>query len=175
MQAFEERLLLMLLLLRQPHLRMIYVTSLPIAPDIVEYYLALLSGVIPSHARARLTLISVDDSSPRPLSQKLLERPRLIRRIAELIPNRSLSHLVPYTTSPRERDLAVALGIPMYGADPRLFDFGTKTGCRRLFADEGVPHPLGVEDLWSIDDVVAAVIAMRKHRPAMTQVIVKHN
>src|SRR4051794_29756896 len=41
-QAYEERLLFLLMLLRQPRLRMIYVTSLPIAPEIVEYYLALL-------------------------------------------------------------------------------------------------------------------------------------
>ena len=64
-QAYEERFLFLLLLLRQPRLRMIYVTSMPIAPAIVEYYLALLPGVIPSHARARLSLISVDDASPR--------------------------------------------------------------------------------------------------------------
>ena len=95
----------------------------------------------------RLSLVSVNDSSARPLSQKLLERPRLLRRIGELIPDRSRSHLVPYNTTPLERDLALALGIPMYGADPRLFDLGTKTGCRRLFAEEGVRHPLGVEDL----------------------------
>ena len=54
-QAYEERFLFLLLLLRQPRLRMIYVTSMPIAPAIIEYYLALLPGVIPSHARARLT------------------------------------------------------------------------------------------------------------------------
>ena len=53
-QAFEERFLFLLLLLRQPRLRMVYVTSMPIDPTIVEYYLALLPGVIPSHARARL-------------------------------------------------------------------------------------------------------------------------
>ena len=47
------------MLLRQPRLRMVYVTSMPIAPEIIEYYLALLPGVIPSHARARLTLVSV--------------------------------------------------------------------------------------------------------------------
>ena len=51
-QAYEERYLFLLLLLRQPRLRMIYVTSMPIAPEIVEYYLALLPGVIPSHARS---------------------------------------------------------------------------------------------------------------------------
>src|SRR6185295_2978478 len=64
-QAMEERYLFMLMLLRQPRLRMIYVTSLPIAPEIVEYYLALLPGVIPSHARSRLTLVSLNDASPR--------------------------------------------------------------------------------------------------------------
>ncbi len=53
-QAYEERLLFLLLLLRQPRLQVIYVTSTEIDPTIVEYYLSLLSGVIPSHARARL-------------------------------------------------------------------------------------------------------------------------
>ena len=35
-QAYEERFMFLLLLLRQPRLRMIYVTSMPIAPAIVE-------------------------------------------------------------------------------------------------------------------------------------------
>ena len=145
-QAFEERFLFLLLLLRQPRLRMIYVTSMPIKPSIVEYYLALLPGVIPSHAMARLTLVSVDDSSPRPLSEKLLSRPRLLAKITAMIANRQRCHLIPYNTTSLERDIALTLGIPMYGADPRLADLGSKTGCRRLFAEEGVPHPLGVED-----------------------------
>ncbi len=91
-QAYEERLLVLLLLLRQPRLRIIYVTSMPIAPKIVEYYLALLTEVMPSHARARLSLISVGDASPRPLSEKLLQRPRLISLIRSLVPNPLRSH-----------------------------------------------------------------------------------
>ena len=173
-QAYEERFLFLLLLLREPRLRMIYVTSMPIAPTIVEYYLALLPGVIPSHARSRLTLLSVGDSSARPLSAKLLERPRLLRRIAALIPDLSLSHLVPYNTTELERDIAVTLGIPMYGADPRLVHLGTKTGCRRLFAEEGVRHPLGYEDLHTMDELTEAVLAMRRQR-AIPEVIVKLN
>src|SRR5829696_8146445 len=94
-QAFEERLLFLLLLLRQPRLRMIYVTSLPIDPRIIEYYLALLPGVIPSHALARLSLVSVGDASIRPLSAKLLERPQLLARIAAKIPDRAHSHIIP--------------------------------------------------------------------------------
>jgi hypothetical protein len=174
-QAYEERFLVLLLLLRQPRLRVVYVTSLPVAPAVVEYYLALLPGVIPSHARARLSLVSVNDASPRPLSQKLLERPRLLRQIRQLIPDRSRSHLVPYNTTPMERDVALALGIPMYGADPRLFGLGTKSGCRRLFAQEGVRHPIGFEDLHTLDDVLDAILRLRAARPTVSSVIVKLN
>ena len=174
-QAFEERFLFLLLLLRQPRLRMIYVTSMPIKPSIVEYYLALLPGVIPSHAMARLTLVSIDDSSPRPLSEKLLDRPRLLKKIAAQIPNRQRCHLIPYNATALERDIALTLDIPMYGADPRLADLGTKTGCRRVFAEERVPHPRGVEDLHSFDEVIDAIVRMLEERPPIGEVIVKLN
>jgi hypothetical protein len=174
-QAMEERFLFLLLLLRQPRLQMVYITSMPVRPTIVEYYLALLPGVIPSHAKARLHLVAVGDSTPRPLSQKLLERPRLLRRIAELVPDRSLSHLIPYNTTPLERDVALSLGVPMYGADPRLADWGSKSGCRRLFAEEGVRHPLGVENVHTLEDVATALVGMRAREPAMTGAVVKLN
>jgi hypothetical protein len=175
LQAYEERYLFLLLLLRQPRARMIYVTSQAVNPSIVDYYLDLLPGVIPSHARQRLHLVAPLDGSPRPLSEKLLERPRLLRRIRDLIPDRDRAHLVPYNTTELERDVALALGIPMYGSDPRFFPLGTKTGCRRLFAECGVPHPLGEEELATMDEVAAAIVRMRAAKPSLEQVIVKLN
>jgi hypothetical protein len=172
-QAYEERFLFLLMLLRQPRLRMVYVTSMPVAPEIIEYYLALLPGVIPSHARARLSMVAVHDATSRTLSEKLLERPQLLSRIAAMIPNPARSHLVPYNTTELERDLALSLGIPMFGADPRLANLGTKTGCRQLFGEVGVPYPLGAENLHTLDDVVDALAGMRAQRPAMTTAIVK--
>ena len=174
-QAYEERLLFLLLLLRQPRLRIIYVTSLPIDPSIIDYYLGLLAGVIPAHARARLVLVAAHDGSPRPLSAKLIERPRLLERIRSLIPHPELSHLVPYSTTPLERDLALLLGIPMYGADPRFLPCGTKTGCRRLFAEEAIVHPFGREGLDSLDDILDGLLALRETRPTATEAIVKLN
>ena len=174
-QAFEERLLFLLLLLRQPRLRMIYVTSMPVNPRIIEYYLALLPGVIPSHALARLTMVSANDSSDGPLSKKLLQRPRLLGEIAAHIPNRSRCHLIPYNTTRFERDIALSLGIPMYGADPRLADLGSKTGCRRMFAECGIPHPLGAEDLHSVEEGTDAIVDMVRVRPSIEQVIIKTN
>ena len=68
-QAFEERLLFLLLLLRQPRLRMIYVTSAPINPRIIEYYLALLPGVIPEPCAG-----AVDPDRRRRLDRPATER-----------------------------------------------------------------------------------------------------
>ena len=174
-QALEERYLFLLLLLRQPRLRMVYVTSGPVDPSIVEYYLALLPGIVPSHARARLSMVSVGDSTPRPLTQKLLERPRILSEIAGLIPNRSRCHLVPYTTTTLERDLAIQLGIPMFGADPRHLVLGTKSGCRRIFEEAGVDHPAGEEDLHTFGDIVEALLRLRRARPVAEAAMVKLN
>ncbi|TQR88168.1 hypothetical protein D8S82_03690 [Mycobacterium hodleri] len=175
MQAMEERALFLLLLLRQPRLRMIYVTSQPVAEATIEYYLGLLPGVIPSQARARLTLVPVGDASGDSLSAKLLARPRLLRTIRSLIPNPEKSHLIPYNTTSLERDVALSLGIPMYGADPRLEELGTKTGCRRTFDELGVRCPVGAEDLHTLDEIVASVQDMRVKRPSLTEAIVKLN
>jgi hypothetical protein len=174
-QALEERFLFLLLLLRQPRARLIYVTSQAIHPDVVDYYLDLLPGVFAGHARKRLFLVSPLDGSGASLTEKLLARPRLLAHIRSLIPDPSRAHLVPYNTTELERELAVRLGIPMYGADPRCFHLGTKTGARRIFAEEGVPHPLGAEDLWSIEALVEAVVSLRRRKPSLARVVVKLN
>jgi hypothetical protein len=174
-QIYEERMLFLLLLLRQPRLQLIFVTGRPIDERIIDYYLSLLPGVIPSHARARLHLVSAGDGSARPLTAKLLERPHVLDAIRARIPDPRLCHLVAFTTSTLERDLALALGIPLYGADPRLLPFGTKTGCRRLFAAAGVRHPLGREGLHGVDELVDALAQMRAERPSMQEANVKLN
>jgi PGM1 C-terminal domain/ATP-grasp domain len=175
MQAYEERFLFLLLLLRQPRARLIYVTSRTILPSIIDYYLDLLPGVIPSHARQRLFLLSPMDGSARPLSDKLLERPRLIERIRSLIMDSDRAHLVPFNTTNREKELALRLGIPMYGADPKFFHLGTKSGCRKIFIEENVPHPLGRENIGSKEELLDAIAQMCAKKPSIQQVLAKLN
>src|SRR5437870_6331275 len=175
MQAYEERFLFLLLLLRQPRARLIYVTSQAILPSIIDYYLDLLPGVIPSHAHQRLFLLSPLDGSVSPLSQKLLDRPRFIERIRSLISDPDRAHLVPFNTTDMEKELALRLGIPMYGADPKFFSLGTKSGCRKIFTEENVPHPLGYEDLGSKEEVIKAIAQMRVKKPSIQQVLLKLN
>src|SRR5437870_5342712 len=174
-QGYEERFLFLLLLLAQPRARMIYVTSQAIHPSVIEYYLDLLSGVIPSHPLRRLTLLSPYDDSSSPLRLKLLERPRLLERIEAGIHDKDRAHLVCYNATFLERNLALRLGIPLYGADPQHVSFGTKSGCRQLFARAGINYPIGFDNLNSIDEVVSALARMRAQRPSMTHAIVKLN
>jgi len=175
LQAYEERFLFLLLLLRQPRARVVYVTSQEISPTIIDYYLDLLPGVLASHARRRLFLVAPMDGTPRPLSEKVLERPAVLERIRSLIIDPDRAHLVPFNTTHLERDLSLALGIPMYGADPRFLAFGTKSGARQIFSDVGVPHPLGIENLTGVDDLVDAIARMRSQKPSIAQVMIKLN
>lgn len=174
-QAYEERMLFMLFLLRQPNIYIIYVTSQSIDPSIVDYYLSTLPTVTITNARKRLFFVSPRDSSSDSLTEKLLARPRLIEHIRSLIPDPDHAHMVPYTTTDIERELAVRLGVPMYAADPRFFAFGTKSGGRKIFAEEGVPHPLGVENLSSVEDAISAIAGMRVQKPTIRRAIVKLN
>lgn len=174
-QGYEERMLFMLFLLRQPQVRLIYITSVPIPEVVIDYYLGILPSVTPDNARRRLFLVSPQDASERHLVNKILERPTLIEHIRSLIPDPNKVHLVPYMTTDLERELAVRLDIPMYAADPRYFAFGTKSGCRQLFAEEGLPHPIGAENIYSAEALAGAIRSMRAQKPGLKKVIVKLN
>src|SRR5207302_1416502 len=84
-------------------------------------------------------------------------------------------HLVHFNATNREKELALRLGIPMYGADPKFFALGTKSGCRKIFQEENVPHPLGHENLTSKDEVIEAIKQMRARKPSIKQVLIKLN
>lgn len=170
---YEERMLSMLMLLRMPNTRVVFVTSTPLDPDIVDYYLGLLPGVPGQHARRRLTLLSAHDASPDPLTAKILARPRLLARIREAIGEVSCAHLSVFNASVDEARLACLLGIPMYACDPRLARWGSKSGSREAFRRAGVALPAGHEDLRDSRQLAEAIIALRRQQPSLQRVVVK--
>jgi hypothetical protein len=172
---YEERLLFLLIRLRNPRAHVVYVTSQPVHPMILDYYLNLLAGVPAGHAKARLTMLCCHDGSPRPLTQKIVERPRLVQRIRGAIPDPQRAYLTVFNSTPLERKLSVLLGIPLNGLDPDLQYYGTKSGSRRVFREAGVPHPEGFEDLHSEDEILAALAELRDKRPGLRRAIVKLN
>ena len=170
---YEERLLFLLIRLRNPQARMVYVTSQPVHPLILEYYFQLLAGIPASHARSRLTLLCAYDDSPRSLTEKILERPRLIQRIRYGIADRSRAFMTCFNSTPLERRLSVLLGIPLNGVDPALANLGTKSGSRKIFREAGVEFPEGFEDIRSEEDAVEALDELRVRRPGIRRALVE--
>ncbi|MEB3272614.1 MAG: peptide ligase PGM1-related protein [Prochlorothrix sp.] len=171
---YEERMLCDLIQLRNPHTRLIYVTSQPLPPIVVDYYLQLLPGIPFSHARNRLLLLSVYDNSLKPLTQKILERPRLVQRIANALrPGHSV--MTCYNATTWERELSVRLGVPLFAADPHLLPWGTKYGSRTLFAQQGIPHPPGTDQVWTAADLAAVAADLWEQQPQLQRMVIKLN
>ncbi len=172
---YEERLLFALIRLRNPNARLIYVTSQPVHPDVVDYYLQLLVGVPAAHAKRRLQMLCLYDDSPRPLTEKVLERPRVLNRLRDWIAEHQPAYLTCYNTTMLERRLAMELGIPLNGVDPLLLSLGTKSGSRQTFAEADVSYPAGFEDLHGEDEIIDALCRLAKERPGIRRAVVKIN
>ena len=172
---YEERMLCLLMLLRMPLTKIIYITSMPVSDSIVDYYLHLLPGITGHHARQRLTMLSCYDISVKPLTQKVLDRPRLIERVRQAIPDMNAAHLTCYNVTSLEKTLAVQLGIPLFGPDPDKFYEGSKSGGRKNFRASGVNFPDGFEDLTTKEDIIKALVSLKRKYPGLRKAVVKMN
>jgi hypothetical protein len=172
---YEERMLCLLMLLGMPRTQIVYVTSRALDPSIIDYYLHLIPGVPARHARERLTLIDCDDGSIKPLSEKILARPRLIERIRHSIRYPDAAHITCFNSTSLERSLAVALDVPLYATDPELTTLGTKSGSRRAFREAGLDFPDGVEDLRDEDDVIVALSDVIRRNASARRLLIKLN
>ncbi len=172
---YEERLLCVLMLLRFPRANIVYVTSEPLAPSIVDYYLHLLPGIPPSHARPRLTLLSCDDRSTESLTGKILSNAALVSRIRAAVPDPMSAHMTCFNVTPQERTLAVRLGIPIYGCDPDLVHLGSKSGSREIFRLAGVPLPDGHEHLRDANDIAHALADLKRRDASLRRAMIKLN
>ena len=172
---YEERMLCLLLLLRMPRTRVIYVTSTPISESIIDYYLHLLPGVPGLHARRRLTLVSCNDASPVALTRKLLQRPRVLERIRDAILDPETAHMTCFAVTELERKLALVLDLPIYGCDPSLQQWGTKSGSRKIFREAQIDLPFGFEDLADASDITHALAELKRKTPTLQNAVVKLN
>ena len=171
---YEERLLFALIRLRNPETRLIYVTSQPLHPSIVDYYLELLPGIPSSHARDRLDLFATYDSSLRPLTEKILSRPRLMKRLkAKIKPDEA--YMTCYNSTELEKELALALDVPLLAVDPKLLFWGTKGGSRQIFEECGIPLPDGSELTHSTPELAEATAALWERQPDLKRIVIKLN
>ena len=171
---YEERLLFSLLHLRNPNTSLVYVTSQPLHPSVVDYYLELLPGIPSSHAQNRLSLFSTYDGSQQPLTQKILKRPRLIERIRRCLSPQE-AYMVCFNSTVWEQHLALELNIPLMALSPALLNLGTKAGSRDIFVTCGVPHPDGSALTHCVKKLAVATAQLWERQPGLQRIVIKLN
>lgn len=172
---YEERMLCMLMLLKMPETKLTFVTSIPISPLIIDYYLHMLPGITSHHARNRLTLLNCFDAGNIPLTEKILRRPRLINRIRKSVNNGDPGHLMFFNVTDSEKELAARLNLPIYGCDPALNYLGSKSGSRAIFKECDILTPYGFENLNSEEEIVEALYELKKKNPILQKAVIKMN
>ena len=77
----EHRYLNAPLLLNRIDADLVFVCSLAPDPEVLAYYRSLVPPEVADRMRRRLHVVAVDDSAPRPLAEKLLDRPDLLDEV----------------------------------------------------------------------------------------------
>ncbi|WP_318205815.1 peptide ligase PGM1-related protein [Streptomyces sp. SCL15-4] len=170
--------------LGQPNDTVICITA-PRMEDVeaqIAYYTELAAtaaGAVGASARAamrsRVTVLSLDDSSPRWLSEKLLDQERpdaraarehLVKAAATARASGSAIRLSYFEPSENLERLAEEIGIPGDQAAARHIPLGKKAAGRHLFEGEGIKAPAGTEECFDTDRLVQGICGLvdRGHR-----------
>jgi hypothetical protein len=164
-----------LMLVRIPGCEVVFVASQDPGSEVLDYYLGFFAPDCRDDARRRFRVLALDDLAPRGVAAKLLDRPGLVESLRSSVQGR-LAFIEPgWNVGENEAALARALGVPINGAAPELWPLGFKSAGRRLFAEAGVPVPVGVEDVRSVTEAVEVIEAIRRRRPDAAGVVLKHD
>jgi hypothetical protein len=172
-EHYEERLLFLLLLLRKPGVRIVFISSVEVPDAVVDYYLGFLDD--PASARERLHMIAIGDRAPRALTEKLLERPELLDRVSDALTEPENTFMLTFNVTGLEFAIADKLGVLLYGPHPDLVPLGSKSGSRKVARMAGVDVLVGSEDLFSIDQLNGALHELKAQRPDARSAVVKLN
>ena len=173
--ALEHRYLVAHLLLHQIEAcELVFLTCQAPDQEVMDYYTSLVPADRRASVRARFRLVVVPDKTPRCIAAKLLDRPDLVQALRMSFAGRPV-FIEPWNVTDREVEVALRLQAPIDGTAPDLWQLGYKSAGRRLFADTGVPVPVGREDVRTVDEVAAAIAAVRAARPTAPGVVIKHD
>ena len=170
-EYYAERMLYALLWLDHPEMRIVYITSSPVDPAIVDYYLSFVDA---PDARDRLEMVTLDDPDPASISAKLLSRPELVDRIKDVVATDD-AYILPFNVTPLEVQVSHLLQMPLYGPRADHVSWGSKSGARQLAREVGVEVPRGEEDLRSVAEVELAVRRLRDTDPKAGAAVIKLN
>lgn len=173
--AFEEKFLFFLFLLCFSNTKIIYVVSQALPEYIIDYYLKIITDnpIKIKNMRQRLVMINLKNRSEVPVAYKLLSQPDKIDEIKSHIADCKTTCIRCYNSTDYENQIAVKLGIPLYGIDSKLNYFGTKSGSIYTFKKNNIPMIDGFSDLKNQQDIIKAIAKLILKYPRQQKLIIK--
>ncbi len=153
---------------------LLYVAAPEIADpeEQIDYFLGLVppgAGASEASRRSRVQLLSLDDSSARWLSTKVLDTERqesaqARKRIREFVHRERQAgadvRLSYYEPSANLERFAEELGVRGDQVGSRFIELGTKGSSRRLLAEAGIRMPAGTPEYWSLAELAEGVAGL---------------
>jgi hypothetical protein len=171
--ALEHRYLLAMTMLgRLESCELVFVCSVAPSQAMLDYYFSLIADDRRRDARARFHVLEVPDRSSRPVAAKLLDSPQKLAELQAVVAGRP-ALIEPWNVAAAEMELGKRLGVPVNGTSIELWPLGFKSAGRRLLREAGLPVPEGREDLYSVEQVLAAIEEIRSRRPDTPGVVIK--
>lgn len=172
-ESWPERQLIELCHLCAGDNRLVLVTPVAVSEACLEAVLELIPCGPAAWLRRRLQLINLNDRTPRPLAQKLLERPRLLEQLQQQL--RPGAVLAATAVGAFEMQLAARLGLQLQGSPSALSRLGSKAGSAAVFAELGLPQPPTTRLCRSLSELQEAIDALLLDDPTVTGLLVKLN
>eukprot|EP01080_Neovahlkampfia_damariscottae_P012365 gene12365-6033_t len=174
--VYEQRGLYNLLMLKYPEIKVIMLTSTPIENSIVNYYQKLISfKVSKEDFHSRLFCYSPNDSKPISLVEKVLERPKLMKKIAGLLEDPERAAVVSNVSTPFEARLSQKLHTCLLGFEPQHAHYGTKIGSKQIFTKAQLLYPDATPLCHDENLFFEELLGLIKRNPKIDMLVVKLN
>lgn len=169
---------LLFLLVNNPDLRIIYLSSRDIAQADIHYYFSLINAPGNAELQSRIAFISTNTpkESRLSLTAAILGNDKLIATIKSLIQsNGHFAYLYPFYVQQEEKLLAERLDIPVFGACYHDLSGMSKSFFRQFCYAAAIKLVPGCENIYSILDLVKSLKKLEKQYNMPCEYILKLN
>jgi len=179
---YEHRSLWKILEVRDPSVRVLFVTSTPVSESTIKHLFEGLPQTEIKQMRRRFKIISLEDISSEYLSEKLRTRPNALEKVRQAAQrllgeemNGNNSILSGFISDIHLEHLATTLGLSIKDIHPLLSYLNSKSGNREAAAEAHIPYPVGFNHNRSKNDVIHAIDSLYKKNKGKGSAFVKPN
>jgi len=162
--------------------QIIYVAPQEMHEDLQDYFFKVLAfrGLHKPEAKIQFVVPENIPGKKFPphlsLTYALMYSPRTLKRIRQLLKGQEHTAMLVFGSliTVAEMDLSVALGVPIYGCDPKKIDLlYTKSAHKRVLTMANIPIPIQATDIYDTTEMIAQLANLVYNNPNLSTWLIK--